>query len=1087
MSPEDYQQIKDLFAEVSRLDAGRRGAFLDARSPTPSVRREVEALLAYDGEPDDHLKTPALGIGPTRLRRLAEQDRPSEPPPERLGQYRIVRALGEGGMGVVYLAEQERPRRFVALKVIRRGLATPSLVRRFEHEAELLGRLRHPGIASVLEAGVASTPTGPVPFLAMELVEGPTLTEYARQAALSTEARVQLMVKACAAVHHAHQRGVIHRDLKPGNILVDLSSGHPEPKILDFGVARAVDKDHGVTSVQTAGGQLIGTLAYMSPEQVSGDVRDVDVRSDVYALGVVLYQLLAGRLPFDLSSKSIPEAARIIRDDSPQRLTGIDRTLAGELQVIVAKAMDKDRARRYQSAAELSSDLERFLRGEPIAARQDSALYVIRKYIRRHKVLSTLATALVLSVVFFAVFAAWQAGEQSRLAGAERSAKGRAQLALADAERLRTIAEERSNRLQESLYFSAIGHAMASYLGGDVEKLKRALESCPPERRGWEWRYLERLGDESAATWELQRGAGTIVRFAHAGDRVAFSVGPAVIRVGDTASGADLDRFDFPAGSQGPAFSPSGRILVVGGAGSITLHGPGPGDQRRIALPTQAPLLPIVFSPDERVLFGLGPRGQPFALDLISERHTWFDNNDTVSSAAWSPDGARVATGGRDGRVRVRDPASGRILADLGSHDGQVRWVAFSPDSTRLVTAGNDASVRVWDAAGAAAPIVLRPHANKVWCAIWTPDGRYVVSGGTDSVICVTDPADARVIRSLHGHQSTVHALAFDSATGDLLSGSFDSTIRRWHAITEPRDPIAVIDRASTAAALSPDTHTVIMARQGSTLVALDALSLRVRAETPWGDFANHIRFSPDGSELVAVGEGGLVEFRDASTLALRVAFRSPEGRAIDAAFEPSGARLALVSSLSRVTIHDVASGARLEDLPEEPRACTRVLWTDSAIYTGNMDGVVRAYDPRTRELLASYEGLVPYVTGLLVPPGSDDRLLGCDSAGSIRVWDRATGAVVVTLSGHMGEVRGAAFSPDGSRLVTGGWDNTVRLWDWRAGQELLTLRGHFGAVFLAGFTADGSRLITGAGDGVVRAWIAGPPSAPQNGQTSSP
>ena len=306
-------------------------------------------------------------------------EEPALPPGTVVGGYTLERVLGEGGMGVVYVARQDRPRRTVALKVIRPALTTPAMLRRFETEAEILGRLQHPGIAQIYEAGIADGR----PFLAMELVDGRTLVEHAEHAGLGTRERLELVARVCDAVQHAHQKGVIHRDLTPRNILVDPAAPEPPdgrraglgvvgaPKVLDFGVARATDSDLQVSTLRTSLGQLVGTLPYMSPEQVAGDQNEVDTRSDVYALGVILYQLLAGRLPYDVASRSIADAARVIRDEHPSRLSAISRVFRGEIDTIVAKAMDKDRTRRYQSAADLRDDLRRHIAGEPIAAKRD--------------------------------------------------------------------------------------------------------------------------------------------------------------------------------------------------------------------------------------------------------------------------------------------------------------------------------------------------------------------------------------------------------------------------------------------------------------------------------------------------------------------------------------------------------------------------------------------------------------------------------------------------------------------------------------------------------------------------------------------
>jgi tetratricopeptide (TPR) repeat protein len=345
--------------------------------------------------------------------------------PDRIGPYRIVAVMGEGAMGIVYEAEQERPRRRVALKIIRPGVVTPTMLRRFEHEYEFLGRLQHPGIAQIYQAGVADTGYGPQPYFAMELVRGRRLDEYVRLKELGLKDRLALVADIADAVQHAHHRGVIHRDLKPANILVAESGG---PKVLDFGLARAAQAELQST-VQTMAGEVVGTMSYMSPEQVVGDMSELDTRSDVYALGVILYELVSGRLPFDLSRKSLPEAVRIIRDDEPARLSSMTRALPADVATIVAKALEKDKLRRYGSAAELAEDIRRFLRNEPIVARRPSASYQVRKFAHRHKALVGGVVAVLIALVAGVVVSTWQAVRASR---AERVAQARADDAQAE-------------------------------------------------------------------------------------------------------------------------------------------------------------------------------------------------------------------------------------------------------------------------------------------------------------------------------------------------------------------------------------------------------------------------------------------------------------------------------------------------------------------------------------------------------------------------------------------------------------------------------------------------------------------------------
>ena len=301
----------------------------------------------------------------------------------RIGKYRIIRLIGEGGMGAVYEAEQDQPRRIVALKVIKSAWASPALLHRFEQESAALGRLHHPGIAQVYEAGTADSGTDSLPYFAMEYIAGgQTLTAYAKKHGLDTNQRLNLMAEICDAVQHAHQRGIIHRDLKPGNILVD---EHGRTKILDFGVARVTDSDAQATR-QTDVGQLVGTLGYMSPEQALADPLALDTRSDVYTLGVILYELLTGKMPYELSNK-LHEAVLTIREKEATALSSVNRIYRGDIETVVAKAMEKDKARRYASAADLASDIRRHLKDEPIVARPASASYQLYKFARRHRAL----------------------------------------------------------------------------------------------------------------------------------------------------------------------------------------------------------------------------------------------------------------------------------------------------------------------------------------------------------------------------------------------------------------------------------------------------------------------------------------------------------------------------------------------------------------------------------------------------------------------------------------------------------------------------------------------------------------------------
>jgi non-specific serine/threonine protein kinase/serine/threonine-protein kinase len=389
-------------------------------------------------------------------------------PPANIGQYRILRLLGEGGMGTVYEAEQQRPRRAVALKVIKPGFAGPELRRRFEYESWALGRLHHPGIAQIYEAGTADTGMGPQPYFAMEFVHGQPLRDYAEAKHLNLRQRLGLMLKICEAVHHAHQQGLIHRDLKPGNILVD---GTGQPRILDFGVACATDIDAPVT-LETDLGQLVGTLAYMSPEQTLGDRLEIDVRSDVYSVGLVLYELLAGRPPYYVG-KVLHKAVQTIREEEPAPLSSVDRRYRGDVETIVAKALEKEKARRYGSAAELAADIRRYLQDEPIVARPPSTTYQLRKFARRHKALVTGMAAVFVVLSGGVAASTWQAARATQAQDAAILAKDRATAA----ER-RAIEERNSALSSERAATEAKAEALRERNRAVSEKRRADIESA---------------------------------------------------------------------------------------------------------------------------------------------------------------------------------------------------------------------------------------------------------------------------------------------------------------------------------------------------------------------------------------------------------------------------------------------------------------------------------------------------------------------------------------------------------------------------------------------------------------------------------
>jgi len=470
MNAEEYEQVYEAFRRCRTLEGDDRRAFLDELSEANgAVRAQVEALLGASEDPSAGL---AIGAGAARwiegttdLREVSEAlDRVVEPDaPESVGPFRIVRQIGEGGMGRVYEAEQTNPKRRVALKLVHPHAHSTGLMQRFALEMDVLARLHHPGIAPIYECGEHVGEHGPQPFFAMEFVDGVDVRTFAERAELDVRAKLALVAEIADAVEHAHTKGVVHRDLKPDNVLVDANG---RVKVLDFGIARVTDDSTLMRTAVTETGQLIGTLNYMAPEQLGGDSTRVDRRADVYALGVILFELLSGRHPHEVSGLALTAAIRVIAEEEAPRVGQLIPGLARDVETIVGKALEKDPERRYATAGALAGELRRYLARQPITARPPSAMYLARRFTQRHRgLVAGAALALVAIALGFALVVASERREARARANAERM---------------------------------SIDALAASYLAthatlerGDPWAARDQLDRIDPEQRGWEWRWLD--------------------------------------------------------------------------------------------------------------------------------------------------------------------------------------------------------------------------------------------------------------------------------------------------------------------------------------------------------------------------------------------------------------------------------------------------------------------------------------------------------------------------------------------------------------------------------------------------------------------
>jgi WD40 repeat protein len=1044
------ETVKALFLQALDVDAQQRGAFLDVLcAGDAGLRAAVAELLDFDAKAENapsFLQGPVAGV------------RPPLSAPSFIGRYRLVRLLGEGGMGAVYEAEQDHPRRLVALKVIRPGLVSPTLLKRFMHEAEILGRLHHPGIAQIYEAGVAEDGK---PFFALELIRGLPLDEYVRLRGVPTPARLELVARVCDAVQHAHDQGVIHRDLKPGNILVDDSG---QPRVLDFGVARMTGADLLTTSDRTRTGQLVGTLSYMSPEQVTADPGAMDGRSDVYTLGVILFELLTGEFPYLLQDLPLPEAVRLIREHEPSRLGSIDTQLRGDVETIVAKALEKDPARRYPSAAELARDIRRHLRAEPILARPPSALYHLSKFARRHK-------AVVAAVLGIGL--ALASGTAVSVAYAIRAAEN-----AREARENARQANENARKARYQTYRSRLAAAGAALQNYDVADAASQLKDTPEELRDWAWHYLHSRLDDSSSSLALPAGHGYYLFGGPEGMQVATATSAGLLVT-------DLDGRALQSIPRGPApwwwaalsrrgpwvleapSQSSIRLRYADGITSASVNTPAVAISTANAVDPAWTRLAIAWA-------GLGI----LLYDTSSGKEIvrLADHAERISSLVFSPDGKQLVSTSDDHTARLWDVATGKRTAELRGHMSKVFGAAFRPDGARLLTSSADGTVRQWDAlTGEPVEAPFDRHTGEVTAAVFSPDGRWIASGGTDRTVRLWQAMDRREVAVLRGHTGTVNAVAFTPDGRRLASIGDDRMLRIWEADSEAGLPVL---RGHTsyvyAVAFSPDGQWIASGSWDRTVRLWDARTGEPAATFPHPPYLQTLAFSPDSSWLVTRDTDGGLEFRGVATGQLRKAARmGPKGHLHAVAVSPDGACIAALTNWGSLLVFEVASGRELlSDQISRDQFGALAFSPDGRwlAASGEDRKTIAIWNTSTYRRVASFAGHTGTVASIAFSRDGR-RLVSASLDQTVRLWDMESGECQAILAGHTGEVFAAVFHPDGTRIASAGRDQTIRLWDVATGQEVARLAGHKSYIKSLAFSPDGQTLVSGSGDGTVRLW----------------